>query len=77
MSNDNLLQKKTAIEQRFEYTTKLRQERQTELQELDDELKRLQGEYRLIEELAKTATPAPTTPKTRLRKMPVEPDAES
>lgn len=44
MSKEDLLQKKVAIEQRFEELVKTKSE-------ADDEMKRLQGEHRLLVEL--------------------------
>jgi hypothetical protein len=64
MSKEDLLQKKVVIEQRFDELTKTKSE-------AEDEMKRLQGEYRLVVELINTSDDKPK----RLRK--VIPDAQS
>lgn len=66
MDSDTLLRRKVAIEQRFTELQKTRDE-------ADDEMKRLQGEHRLVLDLLDSAPVAEEKPK-RIRKA-VEADA--
>lgn len=65
MNTEDLQNRKVAIEQRFDELLKVKSN-------ADDEMKRLQGEYRLLTELL--PPDAPVKPK-RIRKVPVQTDA--
>lgn len=66
MQKESLEQRKTAIQSRFDELSKQKTD-------IDDEMKRLQGEFRLVEDLLKEPTPQAPKPK-RIRKV-VEVDA--
>lgn len=53
----DLLKRREQAEARFNELAKQREQKQSELTELDAELSRLQGEYRLLNELIEKDTP--------------------
>lgn len=75
MSKEDLEQKKLAIQGRFDELSKFKTD-------TEDEMKRLQGQFALVEELLAPAPPAENVdqadpaPSKRLRKIEVTQDAE-
>jgi hypothetical protein len=66
MTHDDLTQKKAAIEQHFNELATSRAELLKKAQEIEDEQKRMQGEYRLLEKLIDDwAQAAPTSKQIR------------